>query len=288
MLADLPPPTEIVHTLSEEEQKKKVSDHFDLLYIILSESKLAPNAKFEVIDGLKRGVSGITYPFHNGIIGCPKEKKYDQVIKKQLKFFESEKLPFVWYVDDDTDESFKEALLSHGFEDPGIFRGVMGALGESIPESKIPENATIELVKDANGMEEFNELVANTFGFFGENKEKFAKAMWNASIAPSEKAFHWVLKLDGKVVSALTTIIDGDVVSFWNGATLPDHRKKGYSTAIRRFALKDAYTTGCRYGVSYLMSDAMAYGICKKLGFKPSWNFRAYIAPVCKASNEEA
>ena len=278
MIADLPP-TEIVKEISIEDQKKMVVEHFDLLYILLSDSKIVPNASFEIVDGIKRGLSGIPYPFHNGVMGCPERGKYDQCIDAQMRFFKEAKVPFVWYVDEVADQEFKKKLLERGFTDSGIFQGLLGELDKSIPKAEVPKNIVLELVKDEASMDEFINIHAEVFKYGDKNKTHFKKAMWEASKVPNGKASHWIAKKNGKTVSTLTTVIEGEIVSFWNSATLPEHRRQGLSTALRRYALHDAITYGCKYGASYLKSDGMALGICKKLGWQIQWNFHAFIAP---------
>lgn len=278
MTVDLPP-VEAVYEISEEEQKKKLIDHFDLLYVVVSGPKLVEKASFEIVGDLKRGLSGISEPYLNAVIGSPKNKDYTKEIQTQLSFFKKHQMPFVWYVTENENPEFEKALLEHGFKGPALLQGVLGPLEKEMPEPSPKEGVIMELVKDEETMREFNQLVADTFGYKNENIEKFCSAMWQATQVPFEKAFHWVAKKDGKIVSALTTIIDGDVVSFWNGATHPDHRRCGYSTELRKFALKDAVTTGCTYGASYLMPDGMALGICQKLGYEPKWRFHVYMSP---------
>lgn len=69
-------------------------------------------------------------------------------------------------------------------------------------------------------------------------------------------------------------------MSFWNGASLPEIRRQGLSTALRYFALRDAISKGCCFGASYLMSDGLAFGICSKLGYQTKWRFNAFLAPA--------
>ena len=92
-----------------------------------------------------------------------------------------------------------------------------------------------------------------------------------------DKLFTWAAKKDGKVVSCLTTLIDGGLVSFWNGATQEQYRRQGLSTNLRKTALNHAVTKGCHTGSSYLMAEAMALGICKSLGYQSKWQFEVYL-----------
>ena len=91
--------------------------------------------------------------------------------------------------------------------------------------------------------------------------------------------YHWVARKNGQMVSAVSTLIEGDTASFWNGASLPTVRKQGLSTALRQLALQHAVSKGCRMGTSYLMAEGLALGICTKLGYETKWRFNAFLAP---------
>ena len=114
-----------------------------------------------------------------------------------------------------------------------------------------------------------NELICQCFHIEGASQEYYKKAMWG-----KKELFHWAAKVDGKVVSCVTTLIDGSAASFWNGATCESFRHQGLSTALRKMALNHAISKGCHTGISYLMAEGLALGICNKLGFQTKWRFR--------------
>ena len=88
---------------------------------------------------------------------------------------------------------------------------------------------------------------------------------------------HYILYFKDEPVSVLTLQVDGPLASFWNGATLPNFRRKGFSTILRAHALNEAKKEECKYIISYLMEKAMAKGVCEKLGLKTAWVFYPYI-----------
>ncbi len=273
-----PVSTEIVYQIPNEDERQVLQEHFNLFYIILSENPLVPEAAFKTINGIQRCLSGIPAPYHNAVLGCPKNN-WDKCIDEQLNYFHTAKLPFVWYVDEDSSPDFKQRLLDHGFQDGGIFRGVIGFLDKPIPIPEIPDDCALELVKDEAGMEEFNDLVCTVFAIAGESKDLYKKVMWSATKNEHHAMFHWIARKQGKAVSAVSTMIEGEMVSFWNGASLPEIRQQGLNTALRRFALKDAMSKGCHVGSSYLMSEGMAFGICSKLGYQTKWRFNTFLSP---------
>ncbi len=274
-----PVSTEIICQVSNEDQRQILQEHFNLLYLMLTENHFVPNAAFETIKGVRRCLSGIPVPYHNAVFGCPENTNWDECIDEQLSFFNEAKMPFVWYLNEEVSPEFKQKLLAHGFQDGGIFRGVIGALDKPIPSPEIPDDCVLELVQDEAAMEEFNELVCATFGIDGESRGMYKTVLWNATKTTDSTMFHWIARKQGKAVSALSTLIEGDVVSFWNGASIPEIRRQGLSTALRCLALKDATSRGCRLGVSYLMAEGLAFGICSKLGYQTKWRFNVFVSP---------
>lgn len=271
-----PAQTEQVCHISQETLRA----HFKGFYQVLADNKFIPDAGFEKVDGIERCITGIPYAFQNAIFGYPKDsKRWTGCIREQMRYFKDRKLPFVWYIDENEGGDFKEMLLANGFQNIGVFRGVAGALNPALFLSEPPTGYQFELVQDEASLTEFNDLVCAIFAIPDSCKEMYKTVLWNAMHASSFQAFNWLARKDGKVVSALTTIIDGEHVSFWNGATLPNLRKTGLSTALRCMALRHAYAQGCRMGSSYLMAEGLAYGICSKLGYQTRWRFNALLSP---------
>ncbi|MDN3505788.1 MAG: GNAT family N-acetyltransferase [Simkaniaceae bacterium] len=271
--------TEIVYHMKDSEQRQLLQSHFDIFYQVLTENPFVPNAHFETLGTFKRCLSGSPDAFHNAILGVPEKECWDECIDAQLQFFQNENMPFVWYLNEDSSIEFKSKLTAKGFQEGGVFQGVIGFLDKDIPEPVVPEDCTLELVADQTTMDAFNLLVADTFEIRGVSCEMYKRALMDATQSPNYEMLHWVVKKQGKVVSALSTLIKDDVVSFWNGATLPEVRGQGLSTTLRHFALKDALEKGCKVGISYLMADGLAFGICSKLGYETKWRFNVFISP---------
>ncbi len=270
--------SEPVKEAGDAYQLRELQQHFTHFYKILA--KATTEGSWDILSGLQRCCSGIDMPYNNTVIGVPNLRiNPDAVIKEQLGYFKVKGMPFVWYVDESVDLAFTQKLQEQGFVKQSIFRGVCGALGGSMSVPQIPENCTLEAVTDVACMNEFCDLVGDTFGLQGTARDLYKKVLWEASQQQEPTIYNWVVKEEGKVVSALSTFIEGNIVSFWNGATLESHRRKGLSTALRCFAL-NARPKVCTLGASFLMGDAMALGICKKLGFETKWRFNAFLAPA--------
>lgn len=250
-------------------EQLNLKDHFNVLYQILSDTKLIPDAHYEEIDyGLKRCLSGIPVPYHNAILGLPTS---DGSIEKQLAFFRKANMPFVWYLDEQAPQEAKQKLLDHGFVDGGILRGVMASLEKLPPAPPLPKGCSLELVTSEQALDAFNEIVGAAFEFDELSKQLFKKVL-------QKGMYHWMARYEGRPVSVLSTLIERDMVSYWNSATLPEYRRQGYTSSLLHFALCDAISKGCRLGSSYLMSDGMAFGLLTRLGYQSKWHFHAFLA----------
>ncbi len=270
--------TEIVCQISKEDDRKCLKNHFKTFYVSLSESQCIPGAVFEEIEGgVYRCLSGIKTPYHNIILGFLKSDNLDMYIEEQLQYFKEAKVPFAWYIDEDSNLEFEQRLRDYGFQDEGVFQGGMSLLDKSYPDPEIAYDCELKLVEDDVAMEEFNDLVCSIFGIEGESRELHKIFLWNATKDLEHPMYHWIAKKQGKVVSALSSLIEGDIVSFWNGASLLEARRQGFCSALGLFALKSAISKGCTTGVSYLTSEGMAFGICTKFGFQSEWHFRVFL-----------
>jgi hypothetical protein len=230
--------------------------------------------------GIQRHFSGMRMPYQNAVIGCPDSPSlWVAGIEEELAFFAAADRRFVWYVDETAPQMFKEMLLGKGFTDEGMLRGVIGPLAQPIPEPRVDEGYSIERVQDLEAIERFSGVVSEIFGIAEQDRSRYRSFLWESAQASPPLMAHWAVRKENRIVSALTTLMDGDLVSFWNGATLPEERKKGLSTALRFLALRDAIRRGCTQGTSYLMTGGMSFGICSKLGFQTKWRFHAFVSP---------
>lgn len=262
------------HTAAEVAQTEELNmgqihilrRHFNLYYKMAAEAKCLPEAGWQVMGGTTRYYTGINNLFCNVVIGLPKGS-WDEVIEQEIAFFTKHKQSFVWYLDEKANTHFKEKLKENGFRYVGLFQGVIGSLDASYVLPKLEDGVTIEQVQDEVTIDACVELLCHTFHV----PKEYKKAMCGLP-----GLFHWAAKKEGRVISCLSTLVDGGVVSFWNGATYEQYRRRGLSTALRKLALNHAISNGCHTGASYLMAEALALGICKGLGYQPKWRFEVY------------
>lgn len=262
----------------DQEQKELLKKNFFSIYQCTVDFHYVANAQVQKADGLDRYFSGFPVPNFNAVVGCIEDpEELDARIEEERKFFGT--TPFFWYVDVEASGDFKEALKRHGFIDAGILQGVIGKIDPTLCYATIPEDCVLEKVQDEKEMREFSELVCEVFGVEDSLKEPFQQMQWHFMHTENPKWVHWVVRKQGRVVSAVSTMTQNGLVSFSNGATLPEFRKAGLNTALRYAALHEAMEQGAKFGSSFLAPDGLAFGICTKLGYQTKWRFHAFVAP---------
>lgn len=216
-----------------------------------------------------RFISDISSSFANARVGI------SEAIEIDIRFFHEQNMPFCWYVDEESDPGFKQKLLAVGLQDLGIFQGMIGQLNHPFT-TKLRSDCAIELVQDQLLMREFGSLICPIFGITGDAMGQYEQVLWE-----EPRLYNWVLKKGGRVISALSTFVDGPIVSVWNVATDPVFRRQGYCHELWKHALNQAISKSCRTSMTYLTSHGMAFSICKRLGYETKWHFHAYL---CSAS----
>jgi ribosomal protein S18 acetylase RimI-like enzyme len=295
------PPVEHISQITQDQQRQILQDHFSFCYRLFSEDTAfiphsVSNLDLDCVESreLSRGskskfeaelgynetqcyASCVPHAFFNAVFG-----NFPLKIPETCAYFAEKKLPFVWYVNEGENQAFEESLVKYGFHDAGIFRGVIGIIDPNIAEPLLPNNLSIVSINDGETMAEFNDLLCEFFGISVTAKLPLKKVLWELSSGENPTYYHWGIKKDGKIISILSTLIQNDRVSFWNGGTLPEFRKMGLSMALRQHALRHALSQGCQFGMSFLMSDGLAFGLCTKLGYQTQWRFKAFVSPTAE------
>lgn len=244
------------------EETQVLRDHFKYAYSLFGEDG------FEQTDEYTwKAFTGIDYPFLNVVYGEGAD------IDEQSKYFRNKNVSYAWYIEPDAKE-FKQKLSDKDFQFIGTFQALIGDL-EYHDETSSLDGYSVKLVDDESSMHEFSQLVCKIFEM--QDVAGYHEALWRLA---NDKMYHWIFYKDDMPVSTLSTCIDGDFVSFWNGSTLAEYRNQGITTKLSQIAINHAIDEGCQKGLTYLMADGMAFGISEKLGGKIKWKFDVYLAPT--------
>lgn len=263
------------------DQKQALRVNFNHMFELIGQMKLAPGAVYETHKGVRRCVSGIPIMFNNAVLNVDGWKgDWDQCVDEQLEWFGHHKMPFSWFIDENSNPALEETLRRRGFHDIGVLQGVVGDLDASKLSFEQPAGYAIERILDESSVKEFTNLVCDVFNLAPTGRDLFAKSGFLASQGNPAPIEHWVAKQNSKIVAGISTLFYQNTVSFWNGATVTEYRRQGLSTALRCTALQNGLKRGAQMGASYLMPEAMALGICRKLGYETKWRFQAFVAPT--------
>jgi predicted GNAT family acetyltransferase len=80
--------------------------------------------------------------------------------------------------------------------------------------------------------------------------------------------------LDGEAVATSRVSRHGDVADIMGVVTRPEHRRRGYGTAMTWAAVAAARAMGC--GAFVLGASEMGYPVYVKMGFAPVCTMRTY------------
>lgn len=73
-------------------------------------------------------------------------------------------------------------------------------------------------------------------------------------------------ELEGEAVTTGLGLMEGAAVGIFNVATVPEHRGRGYGTAVTHRCLRAGFEAGARR--SYLQSSQQPFGAYGRLGFR--------------------
>lgn len=112
--------------------------------------------------------------------------------------------------------------------------------------------------------EEIGDAVAVLSVSFDAPEELFAR--FSAALQTIPEATWYVGRVDGMIVStALGFTIDG-ATGIFNVATPPEHRGRGYGTALTARAARDGFETGSEF--AFLQSSEIGHTVYRQLGFR--------------------
>lgn len=220
------------------------------------------------------GYTGIPHADFNWVLGPGS-------IAETTAFFAARLVPFSWYMTvREPRDPFCEELTAAGFALVGTVRGLGGPL--VVEQRSIPKELSDYTFERATDIDGFTKLAGLIFNIEGVALELFKQA--NQKLQEQGYFRHWVAKNQrGDTVSILTAFMDGDIVSFWNGATIEDERRKGLNQTLAAVAALDAKRERCTRMITYMSDPAIATRYCEKAGLQELWTYDVF----CRVSAPE-
>ena len=170
----------------------------------------------------------------------------DGVIAEQIHYFQGLNADFEWKLYDyDQPADLGVRLLAHGFkkEDPEAL--MVGEI-HSLPQSYWDLDTS--MVQRISTPEEVDEILAMEKEVWDEDVSGFAKGMKYDLLHYPEIISVYVVRQDGRVVSAAWThyLVPTSFASLWGGSTLRQYRRRGYYTALLAARAREARQRGYR------------------------------------------
>ena len=141
------------------------------------------------------------------------------------------------------------------------------------PDELVEAPASIAISRIANeDADETNELLARAFEAPKELFEQFRE-----SLRRIEEVSWYVGRVDGAIVSTgLGFTVEG-VTGVFNVATPPEHRGRGYGSAVTSRVLRDAFDAGSQ--LAFLQTSELGYGVYRRLGFRSGEEYLLLTRP---------
>lgn len=215
--------------------------------------------------------SGIDYAPCNGVIGDSGIIPSEEEIEKALKYFNSRKVPFIWW-------TAAQNLENHGFQFGGILTGIAIDIAKGIPTVKTGSQVQVKIISSEEDLRAFATLAVNAFGMNPKALGQFQAI--NTAAMNHQEQIHFLALLDGIPIGTATLSTCEDSAGIWNLATLPEYRKHGVGTALVSAALLEAKKLQYDYVMAILMPKGMAWGLFTKMGFKEVCQFPFYVYGV--------
>ena len=189
-----------------------------------------------------------------------------------VAWFERRGVPFVWRLGpSDQPPDLEARLLDKGFAlDPDEMPGMAARLTD-LPEVELPDDATIEVVRDAAAFHEWLDVMVAGFGMppeIGEAYRAFATLGFEDDL-PVRSLL--VRVGDRPVATALGAFADRGIV-IANVTTIPEHRGRGLGRAVTLATMRIGAAAGAEIAV--LQSTEMGLGVYRRLGFEAYGTYR--------------
>jgi GNAT superfamily N-acetyltransferase len=148
-----------------------------------------------------------------------------------------------------------------------------------MPAMPVPENPPADLmvrrVKNVAGLRAFTETAGAAFGTPADLLEMMMPP--EASAVDPDLAYFIGYCSDRPVATAMMYRV-GPTACIAGVAVLPDHRRRGFGTAITSAAIAAGTAVGCTSAA--LRSGPMSMGLYQRMGFLPACVHRTYSVPA--------
>lgn len=188
----------------------------------------------------------------------------ENYIHNMIEYFNTKKLPFVWWTASEEAAKTKFLTLSEICIDI-----VLDLTQTPCAPIIIHSNLKIKIAESEEGLKDFSEICRINYHLTPSISQQFHAA--NKILLEQGIFSYFIAYLDEKPVSTLTLCMD-TTAGIWNLTTLSDYRKQGIATALVQAAIAEAKKYHYTHVIGMLNHHQLAKGIFKKLGFETLHN----------------
>ncbi len=213
--------------------------------------------------------SGIDYAPCNGALEKNETSLKQHDVHEIVKFFNSKKLPFVWWTNN-------KILETQGFQFGGIMKGILLDTAKSKPIlPAAPSGVRIKIVDTEQELTAFSRIIADCFGFNSHVEQQYTSM--SRAVMDRKEQIHFLAYVNDIPVSTATLTTLPKSAGIWNCATLPEYRKKGIGTFLCSAASMHALKMNYQQLMAVLMPKGLAWGLFHNLGYKEVSSLPFYV-----------
>ncbi len=196
-------------------------------------------------------------------------------VQEVMRRYAAAGLPATWWLDPQSaPHDLGERLLGLGMTSEAV--PAMRIDMVDLPTTDLPAGVTLSWARGEAEVMSAMQLVAAGFGLPTELAGEVATFLAHTG-RPDTPARTVVASLDGRPVASAQGIHLGQSVAIYNVATLQEARGRGIGAAVTTAVLRDAASTGARFGV--LESSELGHAVYQRVGFRDVTTFEVFRLP---------
>jgi hypothetical protein len=193
-------------------------------------------------------------------------------IKEVIGYIRRKEAPPFWIITPETDRSVESILENNGMSAIDLLPGMAIDLTE-FSKSHDGKNSgnglNITEIFTARQLSQWLGIV-NTVIF---KRKKLDQALFTGLI--ENPSFHFYTGYIGDIPAATSmSFLSPPSAGFYNIATLPEFRKRGFGSAMTAYSMIEAGNEGCKTGI--LHASAMGEPVYLKMGYKPYGEYKVF------------
>lgn len=194
------------------------------------------------------------------------ESDADDEIAKQIEYFSSRDLSFVWRVyDSDLPKDLPSRLERAGFRHDYTSELMIAKLASVPMDVDLPPGVSLSTENGPTGIDRLIEVHERVFGTDHSQLRRSLLAQFSSSPWLSELVV--AMDEDGPVASSRVEFLpDRDFASLWGGSTLPDWRGMGLFRAMVAHRAREAAKRGYTY--LYVTASPESRPILERISFE--------------------